>query len=86
MTTLGNVGPVVGFIREQYRHCKPILVLGAGKSLAESAGVKLTLSSGEPDPGVLHFQGENVDVVLPQFVEAIAAHRHFERELDPPRV
>ncbi|SFN38066.1 catalase [Nitrosospira briensis] len=86
MTTLGNVGPVVEFIREQYRHCKPILVLGAGKSLAESAGVKLTLSSGEPDPGVLHFQGENVDVVLPQFVEAIAAHRHFERELDPPRV
>ena len=71
---------------EQYRHCKPVLILGAGKSLAESAGVKLTLSSGEPDPGVLHFQDENMDVVLPQFVEAIAAHRHFEREMDPPPV
>ncbi|HEU4854975.1 MAG TPA: catalase, partial [Nitrosospira sp.] len=86
MTTLGNVGPVGEFIREQYRHCKPILVLGAGKSLAERAGVKLTLSSAEPDPGVLHFQDENVAVILPQFVEAIAAHRHFEREMEPPRV
>ncbi|HEU4853935.1 MAG TPA: catalase-related domain-containing protein, partial [Nitrosospira sp.] len=86
MTILGSVGPVVEFIREQYRHCKPILILGTGKSLAESAGVKLTLSSGKPDPGVLYFQDENVDSILPQFVEAVAAHRHFEREIDPPQV
>jgi catalase len=86
MTALGSVEAAVEFIKEQYRHCKPILLLGAGKSLAESAGVKLMLSSGQPDPGVLHFQDENVDDILPQFVEAIAAHRHFEREIDSPRV
>jgi catalase len=86
MTTLGSVGPAVEFIREQYRHCKPVLVLGAGKSLVESAGAKPRLSSGEPDPGVLYFQDEDVDVVLHQFVEAVAAHRHYEREMDSPRV
>jgi len=48
--------------------------------------VKLTLPSGEPDPGVLVFEDEVPDDVLPQFIEAIAAHRHFERETDPPRV
>ena len=50
------------------------------------AGVKLALPSGELDPGVLTFEDEPVDDILPQFVEAIAAHRHYERETDPPRV
>jgi catalase len=54
--------------------------------LAEQAGVKLVLPSGELDSGVLYFQDENFADVLPQFVEAIAAHRHFARETDPPLV
>ncbi|MEP6605735.1 MAG: catalase, partial [Nitrosospira sp.] len=83
---LAKVGQAVEFIREQYRHCKPILALGIGKDLIESAGVKLILPSGELDPGVLTFQDEAVDDVLPQFIEAIAAHRHYERETDPPSV
>lgn len=86
MVTLTGAGPAVEFVKEQYRHCKPILVLGAGASLLESAGIKLTLPSGEPDPGILHSQEGSVDEILPQFIEAIAAHRHFEREIDPPRV
>ena len=83
---LGKVGQAVEFIREQYRHCKPILALGIGKDLIASAGVKLILPSGEIDPGVLAFQDESIDDVLPQFIEAIAAHRHYERETDPPTV
>jgi catalase len=80
------MGQAVEFIKEQYRHCKPILALGIGKDLIESAGVELVLPSGELDPGVLAFQDEVLDDVLPQFIEAIAAHRHFERETDPPRI
>ncbi|MBA2659473.1 MAG: catalase [Nitrosospira sp.] len=83
---LGKVGQAVEFIREQYRHCKPILALGIGKDLIVSAGVKLILPSGELDPGVLTFQDEGIDDILPQFIEAIAAHRHYERETDPPTV
>ena len=83
---LCKAGQAVEFIKEQYRHCKPMLAQGLGKDLILSAGVKLTLPSGEPDPGVLVFEDEVLDDVLPQFIEAIAAHRHFERETDPPRV
>jgi catalase len=78
-------GEAVEFIRDQYRYCKPILVLKGGKSLVESAGVKFTLPSGELDPGVLYFEDQDYDVILPQFIEAIAAHRHFEREIEPRR-
>ncbi len=83
---LSSMGQAVEFIKEQYRHCKPILALGIGKDLIQSAGVKLMLPSGELDPGVLTFQDEGLGDILPQFIEAIAAHRHFERETDPPRV
>jgi catalase len=72
----------IQFVSDQYRHCKPILVMGRGKLLAEAAGVKAVLQSGEIDPGVLIFQDEGLDQVLPQFMESIAAHRHFDREAD----
>lgn len=79
---LACMGHAVEFIKEQYRHCKPILALGIGKDLIVSAGVKLNLASGEPDPGVLTLEPENIDEVLMRFIEAIAAHRHFQREID----
>ncbi|SEK62665.1 catalase [Nitrosovibrio tenuis] len=84
-TALVHSGEAIEFIRDQYRHCKPILVLDGGISLIESADVKLTLPSGELDPGVLYFENVNDADILPQFIEAIAAHRHFEREIEPPR-
>jgi catalase len=84
--TLGNQGHAVEFVKEQYRHCKPILVLGAGQDLVENAGVPLKLSTGEPDPGMLRFPDDRVEEALAEFVEAIAKHRHFARELDPPPV
>jgi len=79
---LACIGHAVEFIKEQYRHCKPILALGIGKDLIVSAGVKLNLASGEPDPGVLTWeQPENIDETFMRFIEAIAAHRHFQREI-----
>lgn len=82
--SLANVMLITDYIKEQYRHCKPILLMGRSKDLLESAGVKLKLPSGELDPGVLTFPDEEADdKVLVQFMEAIATHRHFERETDP---
>jgi catalase len=86
INTLGNLGHAAEFIKEQYRHCKPILVLGAGRDLVENAGVPLTLASGDPDPGVLTFPDEQADEALALFVKAIGKHRHFAREMDPPPV
>jgi len=83
---LGNLGQAAEFVKEQYRHCKPILVMGAGRDLVENAGVPLTLANGEPDSGMLVFPDEQADEALPKFVEAIAMHRHFDRQMDPPPV
>ncbi len=72
--------------KAQYRHCKPILALGAGQDLVENAGVPLALSSGDPDPGLLKFPDRSAREALEKFIEAIATHRHFAREMDPPAV
>ena len=84
--TLGQNGQAAEFIVNAYRHCKPILALGAGRSLVENAGVPATLPSGDDDPGVLLFGDGEGESALSAFVEAIAKHRHFERQMDPPPV
>jgi len=83
-TRLGNIGHALEFIKDQYRHAKPILALGAGAALLENAGVPSVLPSGKPDPGVLIRGDAATAAVLPDFIKAIARHRHHERETDPP--
>jgi catalase len=83
--TLATVGHAIEFLKDQYRHCKPILAFGGAQALLEGAGIALTLPSGEPDPGLLHFEELNQDAI-DAFVQAIAKHRHFARETDPPLV
>jgi len=83
---LGTVGLAAEFIKEQFRHCKPILAIGAGRDLVENAGVSTMLPSGEPDPGVIAVTADEVDSAVFRFVDAIARHRHFERYVDPPLV
>src|SRR5687768_4319549 len=77
-------GRTLEFIKDQYRHCKPILVFGAGKHLLSACGIDSTLPDGRPDPGLIITSdaGARTD----DFVAAIATHRHFDRETDPPRV
>jgi catalase len=77
---LSKIGLALEFIKDQYRHCKPILALGVGKALFEAAGIPLRLPEGGADPGIL------IDKDAPTFIAAIARHRHFERYADPPRV
>ncbi len=82
---LATDGRTLEFLKDQYRHCKPILALGASSSLLEQANIPSALASGKPDPGLLTAASEAADV-FPLFVSAVAAHRHFARETDPPRV
>jgi catalase len=78
-------GRTTEFLKDQYRHCKPILALGNGKALLEGAGIPLALPSGDPDPGlILGTSGD--ESVVGAFLGALAKHRHFERETDPPLV
>ena len=76
-------GRIIEFIKDQYRHCKPMLVVGAASALLEKAGVPATLPSGKPDPGVIVQRGGGSEAIA-AFVDAMARHRHFERETDPP--
>jgi catalase len=81
---LAALGPALEFIKDQYRHCKPILALGSGADLLEAAGIPRSLPNGDDDPGLLH--AVDVDEVAADFIAAIAKHRHLERFSDPPRV
>ena len=52
-SALAGNGRVLEFIKDTYRHCKPILAIGAASHVLEAAGVPLTLPSGKADPGLL---------------------------------
>lgn len=74
------------FVREQYRHCKPILVLGAGASLLKQASVPPALPDGSPDPALIGADSEDLAPAIKAFKEALSGHRSFARETDPPMV
>jgi len=84
--TLSKRGHALEFLKDQYRHCKPILLVGAAQSLLDAAGIPPQLPSGAPDAGLLLFDADALDAAVPAFVDALTKHRHFERESDPPRV
>jgi catalase len=81
-----RVGNTLEFIKDQYRHCKPILALGASAALLNACRIPGKLPSGEQDPGLVQAAAREVDDALPAFVRALAAHRSFVRETDPPLV
>ena len=70
------------FIREQHRHCKPILALGeSGPQWLEALGLPLLLHGERPDPALI-VEGTPADDPVARFVAALQRHRHHERELD----
>ena len=84
--TLGNSGHAMEFLKLQYRHCKPILALEGASALLEGAGISPKLPDGSADPGLLIVESGDDAAVADAFVKAIARHRHFERQMDPPPV
>jgi len=79
-------GQAVEFVKEQYRHCKPILVFGDGANLLKKADISTTLPAGQPDSAILGTDGTAPAKALESFVKALALHRKFDREMDPPAV
>jgi catalase len=79
-------GRTLEFVKDQYRHCKTILALGDSSRILGKAGIPLTLSSGDADPGLL-VEGQKGTNANPQsFIAAVGRHRHAERDRDPPLV
>ena len=78
---LGARIEVMDFISNQYRHGKTILAIGASKALLDRADVKLTLASGDADPGIVLGAAANADHAAADFITALGRHRHPEREV-----
>jgi catalase len=78
---LAGNGHTMEFIKDQFRHCKTILALGAGRELLEMAGIGAVMDA---DEGILLADGADAAEIASAFIDAIAAHRHLSRDSDPP--
>ena len=76
-------GHTMECIKDQYRHCKTIMAIGASKALLDKAEVSAKLPNGKADTGVIIADSKGSKSVE-AFIKGVAMHRHPERETDPP--
>ena len=81
---LASDAHVFEFIRDQFRHCKPILVLGTGVELMRAAGLGPALGDGDVAPGLIVESDATAGAMM--LIAALGKPRDFARETDPPRV
>ncbi len=82
--TLAADGQAVEFVQQAYRHCKPLLVPHASAALLRAAGV--TMAKGGGDPGLLFAKDDSLAAMSKPFLRAVAMHRAWERQTEPPAV
>ena len=70
----------VEFIKDQYRHCKTIMLVGKSAAVLGNLG----LSESKSDQTGITVAAKLGTNELTQFTKALALHRHFNRESDPP--
>lgn len=78
-------GRTVEFLRDQYRHCKPILVPRGASHLLRKAGIEAMLPDGNPDLGLIIAEDRLSDEIE-MFLMTLAKPRDHARETDPPLV
>jgi len=78
--TLGADGRAAEFVRDQFRHGKTLLCVGAGSALLQQAGIPL----GDA-PGVI-VADSAARSATQSFIAALGQHRHPARETHPPMV
>jgi catalase len=81
VAALARDGRAVEFVRDQFRHCKTILAVGAATKLLDAAGIP----PAHEDGGLIRAADSRRDASA-AFIGALARHRHFERETDPPLI
>ncbi|WP_311223827.1 MULTISPECIES: catalase [unclassified Acidovorax] len=78
---LARDGHAAEFVRDQFRHCKPILVLGASQTLLVDSGIPMLAE----DPALIVTTAEH-SAAMQRFIAALGQPRNFARESDPPAV
>lgn len=79
-------GNALEFIKDQYRHCKPMLMMGAAAALLEKAGIPLNLPNEEKDPFIVGLDQPDAGKATKAFIAAMTGHKEFGRETEPPAV
>jgi catalase len=79
---LAEVGHAVEFVKDQYRHCKPILAIGAGKALLDRA----MIPTDGNDPALVIARTGDGQAATRTFLAAVGKHRNWDRAADPPPV
>ncbi|MBA2331048.1 MAG: catalase [Flavisolibacter sp.] len=80
---LKKMGDTLHFIKEAYKHCKPIAAIGEGVEVIDACLLPelLTFDVVSSDKGVVTSRKEgDGKAVAEQFIKAIAKHRFWERE------
>jgi catalase len=80
-TVLAADPTVAEFVRDQYRHCKPILALDAATAVIDKAELPDMLPNGEEDFSLVVEEGGKLTSHLAQFVKALAGPRELRREM-----
>jgi catalase len=81
---LARDGHCLEFLKDQYRHCKTILALGASSTLLDKAGISKGLVADKADGGLILRPSGEYRAGAKAFIAAVAKHRHPERDRDPP--
>ena len=71
------------YMKDQYRHCKTILAIGASSTLLDNAGI---LAMSKNDPGIILTTPDKTSEAARAFIAAVKLHRHVSRDRDPPRI
>jgi catalase len=84
VSALGAFPPAVDFVKESYLHCKPIAAAGEGVQLLAKAEVPISSDEGKVSSaqGVVTTTGRDTISLAKAFIQAIAAHRHFDRQVE----
>ncbi|PPC94596.1 MAG: catalase HPII [Methylotenera sp.] len=80
---LRSDGYAAEFLRDQYRHCKPILLLGNAKTLLANAGIGEKLPNGKLDPALL--VTDDWQQGIQDFIKVLGQPRDHSREKLPPK-
>jgi catalase len=70
---------------DQFRHCKAMLVAREADALLSASGVDVPA---KPDAGFIQAKAADfgAEATVSTFIAAVARHKHYARETDPPRV
>ncbi len=77
--TLAHYPQTMDFIKDQYLHYKPILVLGSGKKLLDKVGIDYEALSENQHHGLIVRAADTTDAAIKLFIPALALQRHWQR-------